>query len=306
MNPIARRMKKYLYAGAAAALMGATLAGTTAAPAQAAARDGSCNSGEFCLYYGANHTGSRIDAVGTTRAYGGTGSGCLKFISAGTGRGTCVKNHAASVWNRTGRPASIFYNSDFGSTYDIIPSGAKVNLNSNVHKDNGSQILGDASLRFPLNVTQAQIKNHTPPWCWNSKVNCHHDYNASDIFANSGTAVVSPVNGVVMTKRVRDGSPASVGSTVTVKDGFGRLWYLAHMHHNPAPVVVEGQRVVKGQRIGTVGTRYHALNTPSHLHIDMRVGVNSRVSCSRAACAAYGFVNNQPLLRTAFLQRPVG
>lgn len=301
MSLIARRMKKYLYAGAAAVLMGATFVGTTSAPAQAAARDGVCDSGEFCLYYGADHTGSRVDSVGTTRNYGGTSTGCLKFISTGTGRGTCVKNHAASVWNRTSRPATVFYNSDFGGTYDVIPSGAKVNLNSNVNKDNGSQILGDASLRFPLNVTQAHIKNRSPHWCWDSKVNCHHDYNAADIFAATGADVVSPVNGVVKTKSIRS---SGVGSTVTVKDGFGRLWYFAHMDDSPAPVVSVGQSVVKGQKIGDVGTSAHAMGTPPHLHLDMRVGVDSRVSCSGAGCASYGFVNNQPLLRTAFLARP--
>jgi hypothetical protein len=36
----------------------------------------------------------------------------------------------------------------------------------------------------------------------------------------------------------------------------------------------------------------------------MRVGVDSRVSCSAAACASYGSVNNQPLLRNAFLALP--
>ena len=91
-------------------------------------------------------------------------------------------------------------------------------------------------------------------------------------------------------------------STVTVKDSFGRLWYFAHMHHSPAPVVSAGQHVNKGQRIGTVGTSAHAVGTPPHLHLDMRVGVDSRVSCSGSGCSGYGFVNNQPLLRTAFLQ----
>ncbi len=277
----------------------------TAPAATAAARDGVCQSGEFCLYYNSNHGGSLVDLVNSQRDYG-TGSGCVTFVSSGSGRGQCVKNNTASVWNRTGKPVFVFYNSDFGGTYDQVPNGAKVNLNSNVKNNNASQIVGDASLRFPLNVTQSQIKNRSPHWCWDSKTNCHHDYNASDIFAATGTAVVSPVNGTVMTVNVRAGSSActSVGSTVTVKDAFGRLWYFAHMHNSPAPVVHPGQHVTKGQRIGTVGTSSHALCTSSHLHVDMRVGVSSRVSCSASACAGYGFVNDQPLLRTAFLQRP--
>jgi biotin carboxyl carrier protein len=211
------------------------------------------------------------------------------------------------VWNRTGGPVFVFFNSDYGGVYDRIPAGAKVNLNDNVKNENASHIIGDASLRFPLNVTQAQIKNRSPHWCWDSKVNCHHDYNAADIFAATGTSVVSPVNGTVKTVHVRAGSTGctSVGSTVTVKDSFGRLWYFAHMDNSPGPVVTAGQHVTKGQRLGYVGTKYHALCTASHLHVDMRVGVDSRVECSASACAGYGFVNNQPLLRTAFLERPV-
>jgi biotin carboxyl carrier protein len=243
--------------GVAAALVG------TAPTASATARNGVCESGEFCLYYNSGNAGSRVDLVNSQRDYG-SGSGCITFVSGGSGQGQCVKNNTAS------------------------------------------QIVGDASLRFPLGVTQADIKNRTPHWCWDSKVSCHHDYNASDIFAATGTSVLSPVNGTVMTRNVRAGSTAcdSVGSTVTVKDGFGRLWYFAHMDDSPAPVVSVGQSVTKGQRLGYVGTKYHALCTDSHLHIDMRVGVDSRVSCSAAACADYGFVNDQPLLRNAFLELP--
>lgn len=267
--------------------------------ANAAARNGTCDSGEFCLYYNDSSTGSVVDMINSQRDYG-TGSGCITFIG-GSQAGTCAKNRAGSSWNRTGKPVYVFYNSDYGSTYDVIPNGAKVPLNSNVHKNNASHIIGDASLRFPLNVTQAQIKNHTPTWCWDSKTNCHHDYNASDIMISTGTAVVSPVDGVVKSVNVRS---SGVGSTVTIKDAFGRLWYLAHMHNSPAPVVSVNQHVTKGQRVGTVGTSAHALGTSPHLHIDMRVGVDSRVSCSAAACADYDFVNNQPLLRNAFLERP--
>ncbi len=270
----------------------------TAPAASAAARDGSCQSGEFCLYYNSDHGGSLVDLVDSQRDYG-TGPGCVTFVSNGSGKGQCVKNNTASVWNRTGKPVFVFYNSDFGGVYDKIPAGTKANLNANVKNDNASQIVGDASLRFPLQTTQAHVKSRSPlTWCWDSKTNCHHDYNASDIFANTGTPVVSPVSGTVRTVNVRS---SGVGSTVTVKDSFGRLWYFAHMHDSPAPVVSVGQHVTKGQRIGTVGTSAHALGTQPHLHIDMRVGVDSRVSCSAAACAGYGFVNDQPLLRTAFL-----
>jgi biotin carboxyl carrier protein len=282
----------------ATAALAASMLVTHAPSASASARDGLCDFGEFCLYYGPDRTGSLVDFVNTQRDYTES-SGCIRFIRAGAGQNSCVQNNAASAWNRSGGPVSVFYNSDFGGVYDIIPNNTGPNLNDNVRKDNASHIIGDASLRFPLNVTQAQIKNRTPHWCWDSKTNCHHDYNAADIFAAPGTAVVSPVKGTVMSKRV-----SSSGSTATVKDAFGRLWFFQHMDDNPAPVVTVGQSISKGDRIGTVGTRAHASGTDPHLHIDMRVGVSSRVDCTGSGCAGYGFVNNQPLLRTAFLDRP--
>jgi len=293
-------MMKRMLAGLATVLAVAGGLVSTAPAASAAARNGTCESGEFCLYFNSGATGSLVDLVSSQRDYG-TGSSCVAFVSGGSGRGQCVKNNTAAVWNRTGKLVSVFYNSDFGGTYDVIPNGARVDLNANVKNDNASQIIGDASLRFPLNVTQAQIKGRPTPWCWNSKTNCHHDYNAADIFAATGTAVVSPVSGTVMTVR---GGSETAGATATVKDALGRLWFFQHMDNSPGPVVSAGQHVDKGSRIGTVGTRAHAMGTDPHLHIDMRVGVDSRVSCTGSACAGYGFVNNQPLLRTAFLDRP--
>lgn len=262
--------------------------------ATAAARDGNCQSGEFCLYYNDSSTGSLVDMINSQRDYG-TGSSCIKFEN-GSQAGTCVKNRAGSFWNRTGKSVYVFYNSDFGGTYDKIPAGAKAKLNANTHKNNASHIIGNAELRFPLVVTQSQIKNHTPMWCWNSKSTCHHDYNAADIFASTGTKVVSPVSGTIK----------SVGSNparVTIKDSFGRLWYMTHMLDGSLQVNDE-QSVSKGTAIGQVGNSADAAGTSPHLHIDMRVGVNERASCSGAACAGLGFVNIQPLLRTAFLARP--
>ncbi|MGG5260735.1 peptidoglycan DD-metalloendopeptidase family protein [Phycicoccus avicenniae] len=293
--------RRLLAALATVLALGATLV-TTAPGAAAAARNGTCESGEFCLYYNSGRAGSLVDLTTSQRDYG-TGAGCVAFLGAGNGKGQCVKNNTASVWNRTSGPVSVFYNSDFGGVYQVVASGASVDLSAALKNENASQIVGDASLRFPLAVTRAQITSRSPHWCSTNNANCHHDYNAADIFAATGTAVVSPVAGTVKTVNVRS---TGVGSTVTVKDRFGRLWYFAHMHHRPAPVVTPGQQVVKGQRIGTVGTSAHALGTDPHLHIDMRVGVDSRVSCSGAACAGYGFVNNQPILRTAFAALPAG
>ena len=101
------------------------------APAQAASRDGICDAGEFCYYFGSAQAGSLSDHLGSLPDYGSTQPGCYEYKSAGSGQDQCVKNNAASGWNRTSETS--------GSTTtrlqrlprlpDFAP-GVKANLNS--------------------------------------------------------------------------------------------------------------------------------------------------------------------------------
>jgi Peptidase family M23 len=155
------------------------------------------------------------------------------------------------------------------------------------------------SITFPLNVTKSVIESQSPDtWCFWSQANCHHDYNAADIFAPTGTPVVSPVAGTV-TSANHDES--GVGSRVQIRDGDNDIWYLAHMDDSPGLQVEVGQSVQPGTVLGFVGTSDHANGTQPHLHIDMLPPpATSRPPCSGAECAAYPFYNVQPLLVAAY------
>ena len=133
-------MKKFAYAGLTAAVVAATF--LTAAPAQAAARDGICQSGEFCLYYNSDHAGSVSDFTGSIDDYGASQPECYEFKGAGAGQGQCVKNNAASVWNRTSGSVTVFYNSGYSGDSQTFASGAKVNLNATLKNDNASHRFG--------------------------------------------------------------------------------------------------------------------------------------------------------------------
>lgn len=125
----------------AALAMVATLIGTfVVAPSAAAAspRNGACESGEFCLYYNSNQAGSVSDFNGSIENYGATQPSCYDFKGAGAGRGLCVKNNAASVWNRSSMPVIVFYNSGHTGAHQTIPAGARVNLNSTLKNNNAS------------------------------------------------------------------------------------------------------------------------------------------------------------------------
>jgi Peptidase family M23 len=156
-----------------------------------------------------------------------------------------------------------------------------------------------SSITFPVSATKSVIESQSPlRWCFASQANCHHDYNAADIFAPTGTSVVSPVGGTVISATH---ASSGVGSRVQIRDDQGDIWYLAHMHHSPGLRVSQGQRVERGTGIGYVGTSAHAVGTQPHLHIDMLPPpYTSRPSCSGSACSGYPFYNLQPLLIAAY------
>ncbi len=116
----------------------ATGAVAFASPASAAARDGACNSGEFCYYFNSNNAGSISDFTDSIDDYGASQPTCYEFKGAGNGKGLCVKNNAASVWNRTGKTVRVYYNSNFAGAHQDFAPGAKANLNATLKNNNAS------------------------------------------------------------------------------------------------------------------------------------------------------------------------
>jgi hypothetical protein len=53
----------------------------------------------------------------------------------------CVKNNAASVWNRTGQTVRVYFNSNFAGASQDFASGAKGNLNATLKNNNASHEL---------------------------------------------------------------------------------------------------------------------------------------------------------------------
>jgi peptidoglycan hydrolase-like amidase len=112
-----------------------------AGPASAASRDGVCDSGEFCYYFNSGEAGSVSDFTTSLDDYGTTQPSCYEFRGAGAGKGVCVKNNAASVWNRTGQTVRVYFNSNFAGASQDFASGAKGNLNATLKNNNASHEL---------------------------------------------------------------------------------------------------------------------------------------------------------------------
>jgi len=125
-------------------IAGATLAITaplmaTGSPAFATARDGVCDGGEFCYYWGLYQTDSVSDFNGAVANYGTTQPTCFDFKGSGSGKGECIKNNAMSVWNHSSVAVRVYFNSNFsGTKYQDIAPFAKVNLNSTLLLNNAS------------------------------------------------------------------------------------------------------------------------------------------------------------------------
>src|SRR5690349_23491105 len=123
------------------AVVGAALAMTTsilsvASAASAAARDGDCDSGEFCYYFNSNQAGSISDFTGSIDDYGATQPSCYEFKGEGAGKGLCVKNAAASVRNRTSHTVRVYFNSNYGGASQDFAPGASGNLNATLKNNN--------------------------------------------------------------------------------------------------------------------------------------------------------------------------
>ena len=141
---ILTRPSKARRAATALAVAGASLVGAIAvAPsATAAGRNGICETGEFCYYYNSDNAGSVSDFTTSLGNYGATQPDCYDFKGVGSGQGLCIKNDAASVWNRSSVPVTVYYNSYYGGASQTIPAGTQVNLNATLKNNNASHRFG--------------------------------------------------------------------------------------------------------------------------------------------------------------------
>lgn len=221
-------------------------------------------------------------------------------------------DQSASAQNGRAKNGSQIYNDHKGIIAD--GSGASITIEESVStetgdpcasQDNSAGGVGVADgFTFPLKTTQADIKKGADGsvWCTDNQSNCHHHYNAADIFAETGTPIIAANAGIVVSKT--NDSCDYYGCNVTVMGDDDILYYYTHMSKQAS--VNKGQKVQAGEEIGSVGTNATAMNTPRHLHFDMLPGskYKYRPGCSSGSCMSYPFINVQPYLTAAYKQLP--
>ncbi|MEO3928822.1 peptidase inhibitor family I36 protein [Micromonosporaceae bacterium B7E4] len=120
---------KKIVAHALVAVAGAAvLVGITPTMASAATRNGVCEGGEICFYWGYGVEGSISDFTTSIANYGSTQPGCYEFKTEDDGQYECMKNNAASALNLSSRTVRVYVNSYFGGSYEDIRPYTSANL----------------------------------------------------------------------------------------------------------------------------------------------------------------------------------
>ena len=257
-------MKKTIAVAAAAAAIGAALVAPAPAAQAATARNGVCETGEFCLYYNSGNGGSLVDLANSQSDYG-TGAGCVTFVSAGNGQGQCVKNNAASVWNREAAVATVFYRSGWSGAIDSVEPGVKADLRSDLKNENAGHLVGDAANdSFEYGVYHSSAARVTA-W-FDGYLNTAGRHEGIDVADAAGADVFAVLGGTVT--RVTEGSDATDAlSTLAVYNAtYDKT--VVYLHLNPLGLAV-GQSISKGQKIGDEAARGA---TGSHTHVELRPG----------------------------------
>ncbi|WP_216651368.1 peptidase inhibitor family I36 protein [Actinomadura litoris] len=275
-NTMGTTLNKVLSVAAAAAAIGGT-AVAAAPPASAADRDGKCDSGEFCYYFNSGNKGSVSDFRGSVADYGAKQPGCYEFKGQGSGKGKCVKNAAASVWNRTGQTVRVYYNSDHGGIYQDFKKGEKGDLNPRLKNQNASHELSPRNrVNMSFALYQARGGRLTCPFDGYQHRSGRHE--GIDFARSRGSNVYALVSGKVT--RVVEGRDGGAGlSTIAVYNASLRRTVI-YLHTDPRNSLRAGQSIRKGQVIANEAWRGVSSSSSAHTHVEMRPGRQTHASPS--------------------------
>ncbi|GAB2824858.1 hypothetical protein GCM10022221_23600 [Actinocorallia aurea] len=247
----------------------------TATPALADARNGVCEDGEFCYYYNSDNAGSVSDFTSSLGNYGTTQPDCYEFKGAGAGQGQCIKNDAASVWNRSDQTVTVYFNSNYAGSSQSFAPGAKGNLNATLKNNNASHQFGAATTSLSHGLYQASGGGISCPFDGYTSTPGRHE--GIDIARSVGSDVHALVSGTVT--RVTYGANGS-GSLSTIAIYNATLdKTIIYLHTAPRTLSV-GQSISKGQTIADEAWRGVSSSGAAHTHVEMRYGRQTAASVS--------------------------
>jgi murein DD-endopeptidase MepM/ murein hydrolase activator NlpD len=264
-------VKKKLMAIAVGLLVSAGMVTISPTAAQAAGRDGVCNDGEFCLYFNSDNEGSVSDFTTSIPDYGFDQPTCYEFKGDGNGKGKCVKNDAASFWNRTDNPVTVCYKHDYAGSSQVIGAGSKGNFNSVMKNENASHKL---NTNDPTNENLTHglydANGGTITCAFDGYVRTDGRHEGIDMAKGIGSPVYALVPGTVI--NVVQGSNGSGGlSTIAVYNSDLNKTVI-YLHSDPLNSLHEGDTVRRETRIATEAWHGVSSSSAAHTHVEMRPG----------------------------------
>ncbi|MBB4700146.1 murein DD-endopeptidase MepM/ murein hydrolase activator NlpD [Sphaerisporangium siamense] len=262
---------KILTTASAAIVLGGTVL-AAASPASAASRNGVCESGEFCYYFNSGNKGSVSDFAGSVGDYGTKQPSCFDFKGPGAGKGKCVKNAAASVWNRSGKTVRVYFNSNYGGsvTQDFKP-GAKGNLKPALKNQNASHQFGpSSSARVNMSYALYKTGGGHVSCAFDGYTNTRGRHEGIDIARRIGSDVHALVGGqLIYLARGRNGGSGL--STIAIYNASLNKTII-YLHSAPLSSLRVGQQISRGQIIADEAWHGVSSSSAAHTHVEMRPG----------------------------------
>ncbi|WP_147944512.1 peptidase inhibitor family I36 protein [Microbispora hainanensis] len=262
---------KILTTAAAATMLGGTVL-AAASPASAATRNGVCEAGEFCYYFNSDNQGSVSDFTGSVADYGTKQPSCYDFKGPGAGKGKCIKNEAASVWNRSSTTVRVYYNSNYGgSVYQDFAPGAKGNLKPGLKNQNASHQFGpSSSARVDMSYALYKTSGGRISCGFDGYVHTSGRHEGIDIARSIGSDVHALVSGqVINVVRGRNGGKGL--STIAIYNASLNKTII-YLHSDPLSSLRVGQQIARGQLIAEEAWHGISSSSAAHTHVEMRPG----------------------------------
>lgn len=247
----------------------------TSPSADAAARNGSCESGEFCYNFNSDLGGSWSDFTKSVGDYGTSQPGCYEFRTKNKpGAGKCIKNNAGGYWNRSGKTVTVFYNSNFGGTRKAeLKPGTKGKLPTAVNNENASHRIGNpppVSGSWASPVPQSAVITARFPNYPSGGYHGATDYSGfSGKFKSACTGTIDQVK--INPTYPNSNAEGVSGSTnyLWVNCGGGIRMGYAHFYKRDLPSTLKvGTKVKAGQELVNVGNQGNS--SGKHLHFEVR------------------------------------
>ena len=232
------------------------------------------------------------DFSSSVGSYGESQPKCYEFKGSGKGAGECMKNQAASVANRSDKPVTVYYNSNYQGASQTIPAGESANLGPELKNQNASHLIGDTGSSggaSSLMSDQSSGSSSTPvSEQWASPVPSdaritagyprysgggYHPGIDTVGYRTAKSACTGTVKSVKINPTYADDNAQGVkGSSnfLRVDCGDGVEMGYAHFYARDLPSSIKpGARVQAGQDLFPIGNQGNSSGT--HLHFEVKV-----------------------------------